>query len=96
MGLFLIPPPLGQPHSIYGGTSTCWLFLCFHNPPNSDIDYWIFNMRTWSFVCMRIHTGVGYIDSDSAQPFFHSEKLSFSCAPDRIQALDLWISSPML
>ena len=32
------------------------LFWCFHSPPNSDMDYRIFNMCMWSF-CMRIHTG---------------------------------------
>ena len=25
--------------------SACWLFLCFHNPPISDMDYKIFNVR---------------------------------------------------
>ena len=44
-------------------------FLCFHNPPNSDMDYRIFYVRTWSFVCVRIHTGVGHTDSESAQRF---------------------------
>ena len=24
----------------------CWVFYCFYNPPNSDMDYKIFNMRT--------------------------------------------------
>ena len=24
----------------------CWMFYCFHNPPNSDMDYGIFNVRT--------------------------------------------------
>ena len=23
----------------------CWVFSCFHNPPNSDMDYRIFNVR---------------------------------------------------
>ena len=23
----------------------CWVFYCFHNPPNSDMDYEIFNVR---------------------------------------------------
>ena len=32
------------------------LFCCFHSPPNSDMDYRIFNMHMWSF-CMHIHTG---------------------------------------
>ena len=32
MSPFLIPPPRGQPHSVFEGTNACWLFLCFHNP----------------------------------------------------------------
>ena len=32
------------------------LFCCFHSPPNSDMDYRIFNVHMWSF-CMCIHTG---------------------------------------
>ena len=44
---FLIPPPLGQPHSIFGVQIACWLFFCnFHNPLNSDMNYRIFNMCT--------------------------------------------------
>ena len=41
------------------GPSACWLFLCFQNPLNSDMDYRIFNVHTWSFLCMRIHMGKG-------------------------------------
>ena len=32
------------------------LFGCCPNPPNSDMDYRIFNVRMWSS-CIRIHTG---------------------------------------
>ena len=28
----------------------CWVFSCFHNPPNFDMDYGIFNVRMWSFI----------------------------------------------
>ena len=31
--------------------SACWVFSCFHNPPHSDMDYRIFNVRTWYFLC---------------------------------------------
>ena len=34
--------------------------LNYHNPPNSDIDYRIFNVCTWSFLCVRVHTGVAH------------------------------------
>ena len=44
----------------------CAVFSCLRNPPHSDIDYRIFNVHTWSFSCVRIHTG----------QHFDSEKLS--------------------
>ena len=55
----------------------CAVFLCFHNPPNSDMDYSIFNRRTWSFLnLMHAYThGGGHTDNQSAQ-HFDSEKLS--------------------
>ena len=31
-------------YATYGGA--CWVFWCFHNPPNSDMDYGIFNVCT--------------------------------------------------
>ena len=34
------------------------------------MDYRIFNVCTWSFLCVRIHTGVGLTNSESAQHFF--------------------------
>ena len=34
-------------------TSACWVFSCYRNPPpNSDMDYRIFNVRTWSVLCV--------------------------------------------
>ena len=33
------------------------LFSRFHNPPNSDIDYRIFNMHMWSFLHVYTHAG---------------------------------------
>ena len=63
-------------------SSCCFLLLFFpvcsfcvsviHH--HSNMDYRIFNVRTWSFVSVRIHTGVGHTD-ESAQ-HFDSEKLS--------------------
>ena len=49
------------------------MFSCFSNPSNSNIDYRIFNVHM--FLCMRIHTGVGHTDIESAQ-LFDSEKLT--------------------
>ena len=57
----------------------CWFFFlcaaipCFRNPPNYDMDYRIFNVRT--FLCVSIHTGVGHTDKESAQ-HCDSEQLS--------------------
>ena len=50
-------------------TSACWVFSCFRNPPNCDRDYRIFNVRMWSFLRVRIHTGVGRTHSESEQQF---------------------------
>ena len=41
--------PQGKPGataSRYPTYCACWMFKCFHNPPNSDMDYRIFNVRT--------------------------------------------------
>ena len=41
--------PRGKPaatESRYPAYGACWVFQCLHNPPNSDLDYRIFNVRT--------------------------------------------------
>ena len=41
--------PRGEPaaaQSRYPTCGKCWLFECFHNPPNSGMDFRIFNVRT--------------------------------------------------
>ena len=41
--------PRGMPaatESRYPAYGACWVFYCFHNPPNFDMDYRIFNVRT--------------------------------------------------
>ena len=63
---------------------------CFRvrNPPNSDMDYRIFNVR--------IRTGLG-TPTASQHNIFDSEKLTnLSCAADGIRTSVLWISSPTL
>ena len=35
--------------------SACWIFLCFRNPLNLNMDYRIFIMRAWPFLCVRVH-----------------------------------------
>ena len=49
---------LGKPaatESCYPTYSLCWVFKSFHNPPNSDMNYRVFNMHT--DVCMRFSLG---------------------------------------
>ena len=36
----------------------------------------IFKVRTWSFLCLRIHTGVGHTPTASQRNIFDSDKLS--------------------
>ena len=80
------PPHLGKTTTaervaLPSPTSACRVFSCFRNPPNSDMDYRIFNVSTWSFVCLRIHTGVEHTDSESAQPLWLGKTITnISCA----------------
>ena len=60
-------------------TSACWVFSCFRNPPNSDMDHRIFNVRrpTWSFLCAAcVYTGGLGTPTTSQHNIFDSEKLS--------------------
>ena len=41
------------------------------------MDYSIFNVHTWSFFCMRKHTGVGHTHSKSAQRFWLRKTCKF-------------------
>ena len=45
--------------SRYPTYGTCWVFLCFHNPPNSDEDYRVLNL-TCAQMLMHVsaHRGV--------------------------------------
>ena len=64
--------------------STCWVFSCFRNPLNSDMDYRIFIMRKWSIMFIRTQWVINH-------NIFDWEKLAiFSCAPDGIQTSVLW------
>ena len=61
------------------------------------MDYRIFNVCTWSFLCVRIHTGVWHTDSKSAQHFWLRKILTkFSCDPDGVRTSGHWILSLML
>ena len=68
------------------------------NPPNYDMDFRIFNVRTWSFfLCVRrpLHTGVGHTD-ESAHFWLRKTLTNLSCAPDGVGTSGLWISSPTI
>ena len=71
----------------------------FRNPSNFDMDYRIFNVRTRSFWCVRIHTGVGHTDSESAQYVWLGKaknKLLYSCRGSNSGHWCHGILSPML
>ena len=80
-------------------TSACWGFSCFSNPPNSDMDYKIFNVHTWSslWVHIYIHTRVGHIDNESAQHFWLRKTHKFFLCSWRglnLGSLDLLSDAP--
>ena len=80
-------------------TSACWVFLCFCNPLNSDMDHRTFNVCTWSFLCVRIHSGVGHTDNEPAQDFWLWKTLTsqiFLVLLTGFWTWSFWISSPML
>ena len=46
--------PRGKPavtESRFPTYDACWVFQCFHNPPNSDMDHRIFYERTYFNAC---------------------------------------------
>ena len=50
------PSPLPSATTIlklihFAAYGACWVCLCCHNPPNSDVDYGIFNVRTNVTAC---------------------------------------------
>ena len=48
-------------------------------------------MRTWSFLCVRIHQGVGHTNSELAQHFFTQKNSPKKCLA---LLMSLWILSP--
>ena len=62
------------------------VFSCFHNPPNSDMNYGIF-----------IHMGFGHTESESAQHFLLRKTHNFCvCSRRDFGTSVLWISNPTL
>ena len=64
-------------------TSTCWVFSCFSNPPNSDMDYRIFNARSL-YTCTPTASQHNIFDSGKLN------SLRFACASDGTRT---WVSS---
>ena len=54
---------------------SCWGFLCFRNPLNSDVDYRIFNVCTWSFL-YAIYNTLGLGTLTTSQHNMLTEKLN--------------------
>ena len=53
-------------------------------------DYMIFNVRTWSFLRVRIHTEVGHTDHESAHYFWLGRTFTnLYCAPDEVRTSGL-------
>ena len=50
--------------------STCWVLSCFCNPPNSDMDYRIAIVRTWSFLSTPTASRHNIFDSEKLTIFF--------------------------
>ena len=51
---------------------------------------WTINVCIWSFLCVRIHTGVGHTDNETVQHFLLWKTLTnFVCALDGIQTSGL-------
>ena len=59
--------------------SACWVFLCFCNAPNCDMDYRIYNEGMWSFLCECINTGVWHTNNESAQHFWLWKTFTILC-----------------
>ena len=65
LGWNTVPSSAKRPQSsnwLFCRNCACWVCLCFHNPPNSDMDYTIFHVCMWSF-CLRIHSGPRFMVS---------------------------------
>ena len=61
-------------------TSACWVFSCFRNPPNSDMDYRISNVGTYIYI-----RSFGKPAASQHNIFDSENSWSFSCVPDGIQ-----------
>ena len=58
-------------------TRAFWGFSCFRNPSNFDMDYRIFNARTYSFLC--VYTYGGWAHRQRVSTTFLSQKKLDTC-----------------
>ena len=71
----------------YPTYGACWVFQCFHNPPNSGIDHRIFNMRTdvsacdctWGYKDTARESALK-VDSERKIPYYTCSNLDISLA----------------
>ena len=95
--------PRGKPaatESRYPTYGACWVFCCFFNPPNSEMDYGIFNVRTDGNACdctrgctntsKRVCTESWLLEKNPG-PHRGIEPASAACQSD---ALTNWATSP--
>ena len=69
--------PWGKPAATelhYPAYGACWVFLCFHNPPNSDMDCRIFNRGTDVSAC-NCTEGCAVIVRESALKVDYGRKI---------------------
>ena len=69
--------------------SACWVFSCFRKPPDSDMDYRIFNVVM--VFRMRAYTHGGWAHRQRISTFWlWKTHKYFYCAPGRIRTFVLW------
>ena len=92
--------PRGKPdatESRYPTYGACWVFQCFRNPPNSDMDYGVFNVRTDVNACDCaggcMTTKESLHREKNPLPHRGIEPASAACRSD---ALTNWATSPLL
>ena len=88
---FLFPPPLGQPHSVFAGTSVHAGYFRFSINHRTLI--WTTGPLTCvyyglSYAC--VYTGGWEHRQRVSATLLTRGKNSFSCAPDGIRTVDLW------
>ena len=61
--------------------SACWVFWCLCNPPNPDMDYRIFNVCTWSFLCLQSHAHRNWVHWQRVNLTFFTSQIGWQLLP---------------